>query len=442
MQERMSDKTAGLTNRRDSHNIQMQKKTEDSNLPERGYDPLEDINCRIGDNTCATNHVNVIQRKSLFHSMNESQKVTSMHRLQRQYGNRFVQRVIARNAIQTKLRIGKPGDIYEKEADRVADQVMRMPEPRVQRQEEGEEEEEEETEIQAKPLAGQITPLVQRQYDEELEEEEPDTEEQLPEEEREETLPAQAKRVDGKIPQPSPGLEAHIRQIKGGGQPLPKSVRTFFEPRFGYDFSQVRVHIDTEADTFSRSLNAYAFTTGQDIFFRQGTYNPGGSGGRKLLAHELTHVVQQSNARVRYRFSDRGASNASTMRTNRIMDRITIRSIYIQRQQPNCKGWTLARVHYTVLRTPGSGVWIMSVPGWLPLERRARLIFKNGDSQKHTIEMRPTGFFTRNSFQLPKGGIVAIRVGTPSKKRKWLSCAIILDPGTHSQGVYRIYVCR
>jgi len=88
--------------------------------------------------------------------------------LQRTIGNQAVQRLIKSGALQAKLRIGQPGDVYEQEADRVADAVMRMPE--VQRQVEPEDEEEET--LQSKPLASQITPLVQVQRQEEPEEEE------------------------------------------------------------------------------------------------------------------------------------------------------------------------------------------------------------------------------------------------------------------------------
>jgi len=76
------------------------------------------------------------------------------------------------------------------------------------------------------------------------------------------------------------------------------SVRAQMEPAFGANFGGVRVHSDSGADSLNRSLSARAFTTGQDIFFKQGEYNPGTSGGRELLAHELTHVVQQNGEQV------------------------------------------------------------------------------------------------------------------------------------------------
>ncbi|MBW2690705.1 MAG: hypothetical protein JRC99_12335, partial [Deltaproteobacteria bacterium] len=102
-----------------------------------------------------------------FGSMHAADRAPALLTLQQTHGNRYVQRVVS--GIQAKLKVGQPGDIYEQEADRVADAVMRMPEPHVQRQADLEEEEEEI--LQTKPLVDQITPLVQRQVEEEEEEE-------------------------------------------------------------------------------------------------------------------------------------------------------------------------------------------------------------------------------------------------------------------------------
>jgi hypothetical protein len=87
-----------------------------------------------------------------------------------------------------------------------------------------------------------------------------------------------------------------IQSKRGGGAPLDESARRNLEPSFGADFSDVRVHTDGQADSLNRAVKAEAFTTGKDIFFRNGSYSPGSSDGQKLLAHELTHVVQQQNA--------------------------------------------------------------------------------------------------------------------------------------------------
>lgn len=183
--------------------------------------------------------------------------------------------------IQPKLTIGQPNDKYEQEADRVADRVMRMPEPQVQRKAGcsscGDFDEEQ---IQTKPIGDQITPLVQRQEEEEIEEED---------------VTVRPKSADNKSPPAAAGagLQSRIQLLKGGGQPLPQSSRSYFEPRFGRDFSQVRVHTDRTAVQMTRDLNAQAFTYEKNIFFNHGKYSPGTSAGNRLLAHELTHVVQQ-----------------------------------------------------------------------------------------------------------------------------------------------------
>jgi hypothetical protein len=92
------------------------------------------------------------------------------------------------------------------------------------------------------------------------------------------------------------GIEDQISRKQGEGQPLPDPVRNKMESHMGSDFSDVRVHNDGESDNLNRSLSARAFTTGSDIFFSRGEYEPGSQSGQKLLAHELTHVVQQGAA--------------------------------------------------------------------------------------------------------------------------------------------------
>jgi hypothetical protein len=94
-------------------------------------------------------------------------------------------------------------------------------------------------------------------------------------------------------------VETEINKARGGGATLDSRVRAQMESSFGADFSGVRVHDNSRADSLNRSLSALAFTTGTDIFFRQGKYQPESSDGRRLLAHELTHVVQQNSDQVR-----------------------------------------------------------------------------------------------------------------------------------------------
>jgi hypothetical protein len=206
--------------------------------------------------------------------------------------------------IQAKLKVGQPGDIYEQEADRVADAVMRMPEPGVQRQVEPEEEEEEEL-LQTKPLAEEITPRVQRQVEPEEEEEEQIQTKALSEQithlvqrQEGEEEEIQTKPLPSQTSEVVSDVEASINSIRGGGQPLHESTRSFFEPRFGQDFSQVRLHTDARAAESARAVNARAFTVGCDVVFGAGQYAPGTSEGRRLMAHELTHVVQQMGDRI------------------------------------------------------------------------------------------------------------------------------------------------
>ena len=229
--------------------------------------------------------------------------------------------------VQAKLTISQPDDKYEQEADRIADQVMRMPEPcpacgprekeeekvqpksltesitpLVQRQTEPEEEEEP---TQTKSLAESFTPLVQRQVESDDDEEEPIQAKPLadsvtplvqlqvePEEEDEEE-PVQAKQNPGQHSKAPSRLATSIQSLRSGGRPLSDSTRAFFEPRFGCDFSWVRVHADARAVETAQAINARAFTIGKDVIFGAGQFMPDSPSGRQLLAHELTHVVQR-----------------------------------------------------------------------------------------------------------------------------------------------------
>jgi hypothetical protein len=137
--------------------------------------------------------------------------------------------------VQTKLAMNHPGDEYEQEADRAADQLTRAPGAQLKRR-------------------------------------------------------ATGQRVSTDVP-----TIVH-EVLRSSGQPLDAATRTFMEPRFGHDFSQVRVHTDAQAAESARALNALAYTVGRDVVFGRGQYAPGANPGRKLMAHELAHVVQQGNA--------------------------------------------------------------------------------------------------------------------------------------------------
>jgi phage-related protein len=180
-------------------------------------------------------------------------------------------------SVQTKLTVGAPGDKYEQEADSVAAQVMSMsvqPAPSMPIQRQGEEEEQEPL-VQRSSLADSITPLVQRLR-----------------EEQEEPLQAKSllQRAGNGSAEAGTNVESQLNQSKGGGSPLPNEVRSFMEPRFGADFSQVRVHTDSTAVQMNKELSAQAFAHGSDIYYGAGK----SPGNNELTAHELTHVVQQT----------------------------------------------------------------------------------------------------------------------------------------------------
>nr|QNO51020.1 hypothetical protein EDLMLJLI_00013 [Methanosarcinales archaeon ANME-1 ERB6] len=102
-----------------------------------------------------------------------------------------------------------------------------------------------------------------------------------------------AKDVPSRTPEVTPKVQAHVNAMRGGGQPLPDYIRSFFESRFGYDFRQVRVHNTSPSAEMAQAVNARAFTLGQDIVFGAGQYAPGTMEGKRLLAHELIHTIQQ-----------------------------------------------------------------------------------------------------------------------------------------------------
>ena len=200
---------------------------------------------------------------------------------QRAIGNQALQFPYRVPAFQAKLTISQPGDPYEREADRIADQIMHMPNQEVfsiphspttlQRAcgacADGQKPCPKcslDDELQRKSLVSPMTSLIQRKNE---------------------------GHKDG-----FPDVQASINAIRGGGQPLSESARVFFEPRFGHDFSGVRVHTSAAASAVANSLNARAYTHGHNIVFGSGQFAPETDNGKRLLAHELTHVLQQNHA--------------------------------------------------------------------------------------------------------------------------------------------------
>ena len=162
--------------------------------------------------------------------------------VQRRYGNRRVQRLVRPPGprpvpvVQAKLALGPPGDRYEREADRVARQV-------------------------ADGVAARVPALLSMRRGE-----------------------------GGAV---DPGVARAIGLARAGGRAIPEPVRASLERALGADLAGVRLHADDRADQLNRSLRSRAFTVGQDIFFRRGAYLPDRHAGSALLAHEVTHVIQQ-----------------------------------------------------------------------------------------------------------------------------------------------------
>lgn len=179
--------------------------------------------------------------------------------LQQMSGNQNVPRLTHSSArfdfvkigIQPKLKVSQPGDVYEQEADRVAEQVMRMPTP------------------------DPIHPVV------------------LTKEEKV-NLKISTRPVSGSALETKDNVMAEINNIcSGSDTSLDANTKEFMEARFGYDFSSVRVHTDERAARSANSVNALAYTVGNDIVFGQRQFSPHTFEGMTLLAHELSHVIQQ-----------------------------------------------------------------------------------------------------------------------------------------------------
>ncbi len=245
--------------------------------------------------------------------------------LQRYLGNQGVQRLLAKGngtRIQAKLSVNAPGDKFEVEADKVSKEVARMPYG-IQRDEGGEAEEEEmqlqrASDIQREDEGGEMEEeemqlqraegSIQREDEGgEVEEEEMQLkraegsiqrEDEGGEMEEEEMQLQRASSEDGGF-EVGGEIENTIQAERGGGQAMGEQARGFFESGMGHDFSNVKVHDDSTADQLNQSVSARAFTIGSDIFFRSGEYQPESQAGRELMAHELTHVVQQGGASVK-----------------------------------------------------------------------------------------------------------------------------------------------
>jgi len=193
------------------------------------------------------------------------------YHLQRTIGNSATSRLFSARHIQAKLTLSNPGDASEREADRVAGEVMRMPEPQPG------------LTVRSSPLS------LQRKCT------------TCEEEHKRQLIPGEEEKiVQAKLADTSTasgatnGVESYLNTSRGAGQPLPRSSRAYFEPRLRRDLSDVRIHTDGQASQAANSISAKAFTAGKDIVFGASQYAPQTHQGQTLLAHELTHVIQQT----------------------------------------------------------------------------------------------------------------------------------------------------
>jgi len=182
----------------------------------------------------------------------------------------------SKTGAQAKLQIGAENDPFEKEADAMADKIVNKQNTQeqektptnntIQKKEEKKEEGDKKT-IQKKSAPEKST----EKKDEKIQ-----------------------KKSAGESQPAPPSLQSQLNSTKGGGQPLSEPSRQSMESGFGNDFSNVRVHSDSSAAQMNKELGSHAFTHGNDIYFNEGKYSPGSRDGDHLLAHELTHTIQQT----------------------------------------------------------------------------------------------------------------------------------------------------
>lgn len=207
--------------------------------------------------------------------------------MQRRFGNQGAGALLARLSeggcrdsprLQAKLTVGPAHDRFEREADMVADRVMRMNGGQA---------------AEGGHISRQSTDAAVQRLCHECE----DDQHSRPAERQQQEDLVRLQADGARLAQPlDPQTAESIQALRGGGQPLPAKERAFFEPRFGRDFGNVRIHADASAAQAAGAIGARAFTIGNDVAFGTGQYGPGTEHGRRLLAHELTHVVQQDHS--------------------------------------------------------------------------------------------------------------------------------------------------
>lgn len=183
----------------------------------------------------------------------------------------------ARPQLQCKLQVGAVDDPLEAEADRIADHVMRMPDP--------------------SPVSSVSSSSMRRKC-------------KACEEEDVKTLRPKSHRLAQADAEAPPIVNS---VLASEGQPLEADTRDLFEPRFNADLTSVRVHTDEAAGRSAESVGALAYTARRDIVFAPGHYQPRSAKGRRLLAHELTHVLQQQPGASAIQWGIRPKVNANPL---------------------------------------------------------------------------------------------------------------------------------
>ncbi|MDT9191782.1 MULTISPECIES: DUF4157 domain-containing protein [unclassified Limnospira] len=323
---RMQRKAIGRVQRSDEENVSINLKPLSSTISSLGSSPIQrsdeenvSINLKPLSSTISSLGSSPIQRSD---EENVSINLKPLSSTISSLGSSPIQRSDEENvsinlkafsansgglSFQPQLIVGAPGDKYEREADHMADLVMSMNlpaiSPPIQR-------EEEETKSVVSPTIQRINSHRPRRRAAVPYSLLHSTEESEDEQNVNITLKSKKtknnRRFKPKNKRGVPGafaasqdIENKLKSKKGSGNPLPEETQEFMESRFGQDFSEVRIHTDGEAAEMNQNLEAKAFTHGQDIYFNTGEYQPDSESGKKLLAHELTHTIQQTKPKAK-----------------------------------------------------------------------------------------------------------------------------------------------
>jgi len=277
---------------------------------------------------------------------------------------------------QRKLTVGPPGDVFERQADSVADQVMRMPGPK----------------LQHACACGGACPKCRQQ----------------PGVAREILRTKGAPASVSAAPAAPHSVES---VVSSAGQPLDSHTRAFFEPRFGYDFSRVRIHTGAQAAESAAATQALAYTVGDHIAFAAHAYAPRTAAGRKLLAHELTHVVQQRPDRVARQTvpptPQTVIADANTRRTGTLLFAISELSDVISTVQlglqPNPYTFTVAAIRNWFFVSPGDPAFLPTVQAIVQLYLRNMALTPRLLYQSNTVQVDPFGNACPGNFAYSRG---------------------------------------